>query len=495
MEKTSRQITSVKTISIIIAITLLASIVPLLYIGLYDYPSSDDFTYSHQTHQIWQDTHSIKLTLKAAAETSLQYYNEWQGTYSACSLMALQPGIFNLYSITPFILIFTLISGTFGLLYIILIKYLNSNLWQYLAISSSMTLLSLQFIKSPVEAFFWYNGSIYYTFYFSISLFLYYILLIYIKSSNKKKKIQYGILCCLLALFIAGGNFVIGLTTFLILCSISIILYYLKKRIPITVIFISIVFLAGFIISIAAPGNNMRAATITTETPSAIYAIYLSLIKGAQLIFRWSKPTIILVFIVISIIMIPIIKKTNFSYPHPIWVTLSSYAIFCSLFTPSYYAMGISGWDRTINMCQYYFYWFVLFNLFYHIGHLLKKPVAYNRLLPFIIKIKQIQAFFDKHSILALTMIIILFLSTIIQPRSTTYKTMKDLISGDVLQYAQDMEYRQKKYNSDETDLILSPLSAKPETLFHDDIFPDKEHWVNKSIATYFNKNSIILKE
>ena len=72
---------------------------------------------------------------------------------------------------------------------------------------------------------------------------------------------------------------------------------------------------------------------------------------------------------------------------------------------------------------------------------------------------------------------------------------MKDLISGDVLQYAQDMEYRQKKYNSDETDLILSPLSAKPETLFHDDIFPDKEHWVNKSIATNINKNSIILKE
>ena len=45
---------------------LLLSLIPLIWLGRYNYPTGDDYYYGAETHLVWQQTGSITQTLAAA---------------------------------------------------------------------------------------------------------------------------------------------------------------------------------------------------------------------------------------------------------------------------------------------------------------------------------------------------------------------------------------------------------------------------------------------
>ena len=72
-----------KKYMIIIIILLILSIIPLCIISHYNHPSTDDYGYAMLTRDVWRETGSIFALLKAAIHTSINFYNSWQGLYSA----------------------------------------------------------------------------------------------------------------------------------------------------------------------------------------------------------------------------------------------------------------------------------------------------------------------------------------------------------------------------------------------------------------------------
>lgn len=162
-------------------------------------------------YKAWTATHSFGACIQAAWAESMHIYQTWQGTYSACFLMALQPGIFGKYWLVPIILLGSLILSTYTLGYTILRRLLHISKLEYTFISTLFVLMTVQFVWSFYDAFCWYNGAMYYTLYYSISLFLASLLIEFHLTKSIIAKIIITLVSAALAIFIAGGNFVTGL--------------------------------------------------------------------------------------------------------------------------------------------------------------------------------------------------------------------------------------------------------------------------------------------
>ena len=111
----------------------------------------------------------------------------------------------------PIILLFSLIGSTYTILYMLMRKILHTTLLEYLFVSTIFVLATIQFTWSYYDAFFWYNGAMYYTLFYSLSLLLDSLLICYQRTSSQIKRLTIGAISICLAIIVAGGNFVSGL--------------------------------------------------------------------------------------------------------------------------------------------------------------------------------------------------------------------------------------------------------------------------------------------
>ena len=110
-------------------------------------------------------------TILTAFSQVKKTYLDWQGTFSAVFLFALQPGVFGeqYYFITTFLLLGTFVIGTFYFLFVICNYYMKADKSSWIIVSVCVLTLSIQLVFSARESFYWFNGGIYYTFYYSLS--------------------------------------------------------------------------------------------------------------------------------------------------------------------------------------------------------------------------------------------------------------------------------------------------------------------------------------
>ncbi len=181
-----------KIVTGIAIMVLIVSIIPILWISQYLHPFGDDYVFGAEVYKIWNETHSFPACIQAAWNVAMTMYHTWQGTYSACFLMALQPGVFGQYWLGPIILLFSLAGSTYTLLYMVMRKLLHSSKLEYLFVSTLFVLMTIQFTWSYYDAFFWYNGAMYYTLFYSLSLTLASLLICYQQVDSKFKKAIIG---------------------------------------------------------------------------------------------------------------------------------------------------------------------------------------------------------------------------------------------------------------------------------------------------------------
>mgnify|MGYP000017640997 CR=1 FL=1 len=170
----SNQFNMKRWILFFIVIIFILSLIPVLYIAIYNHPSVDDFFNGNLARDTFQETRSVYKTLSTAYDNTLHTYNSWQGSFSSVFLMSLQPTIWsdNLYFLTTFIMLLSFIISSFFFSYELLVKLLKLSKTAWLIIISVIVGVSIQLVPSPVSAFYWYTGSVYYTFFYSLSLFL-----------------------------------------------------------------------------------------------------------------------------------------------------------------------------------------------------------------------------------------------------------------------------------------------------------------------------------
>ena len=183
----------------ILTVLLTFSLVPMLFIAIYARPFVDDYGYSTRTHDAWQATHSVIALVGAIGEEVVDAYYTWQGSFSAIALFSLQPGIFSekVYGLSTFILVAMFLLGT----YLFITAVFGEKSSVTTIVFASLSIMLMQTLPHAIQGFYWWNGSSYYTLFYSLMLIQWGMLL-------KRKKFIFP---CILGFIIGGGNFVTGL--------------------------------------------------------------------------------------------------------------------------------------------------------------------------------------------------------------------------------------------------------------------------------------------
>lgn len=488
--KSSHQI---KIFGIIMILLETISILPLLTIAHYNHPSADDYGYGILTAHSWLDTGSLLETLKAALITVKETYLNWQGSFSGIFVMTLQPSIFgeNWYPVGTYVILASYLIGFMLLGKTLFNRYLNNSKNHYFLICFTLFVFSIQLAPFPRQSYYWFNGSVYYTFFHGLALILFALVLRMQKTVRKLKLAPLLVFSILLAFIIGGSNYVTALQSALLLLFLSIYLITSKSRniVPVSMVFIALILSLG--ISILAPGNAIRQAIIP-DHPSIAKAILASFFWAGVYICKWSSLYLIGVFLVLTPFIIDSVRLSTLTFQKPWLVPIASFLILSASFAPAIYGLGKPP-ERVLNIIFYLFVLLSSINIFYFTGWLLKQRMrVFTKACTQWMNRKHINSpffFFIFGSIVLLT-------AFVQEPDIAVKEATQSLITGEAIQYDSEANARLMIYlDKNILNVVVKEYSVKPSLLFNNDIETDAKNWKNESAADFYRKDRIVIKE
>jgi len=355
-------------------VALLVLVVPMLLIAQYDLPLGDDIIYSAPVQQALAQEPTLQNTVNAAGGVVAEKYQSWQGTFSAIFLMALQPGAFGLsyYQITPYLMMASLIVSTLFLLYTLLCTLLQLPRRVWLIIGSILLIFSIQLCSSAREAFYWYNGAVYYTLYHAFLLVLITLIIRLFHTTRTWSRITYAVLGVLLCAVLSGGNYASIMIGGAALCfAVAYAIWGKRHRLLPPLIAMLLIFGAGVAVSILAPGNAVRQAEVLASgvaQSGPIRAIALAIAMGAGFALQWLDGAAIALILLTVLFIGPALRKTGWNFRYPLLVIAFAFLVFASQFAPSAYAASSPGPYRLRNVVYFMYLWMIHFDAAYLTG-------------------------------------------------------------------------------------------------------------------------------
>lgn len=486
----ARIVKPLKIIGIVAALFGVLSVIPLLLLASFNHPSADDFSYGLLTAHIWNDTGSILETLNAAFITVKNTYLNWQGSFSGVFLMALQPSIFGetWYSMGTYIILTGLLVGMLFLTKTLFVLFLTKSKQYAYLIGFILFVFSIQLAPYPRQSYYWYNGSIYYTFFYGIALIFSALVLKMQRSDNPKKRILLQVLSIVLALIIGGSNYVTALQTALLLMLFSIYLIASKcKNIaPVLIVFFALIAALG--VSILAPGNRIRQAMIPSH-PSVVQAIIASFFWTGLHIFKWTSLYLIGLYLVLAPYIVHAVRSSTLSFKKPWLVALIGFTVLAAGIAPSIYGLGTPP-ERVQNIVYYLFVLFASITVFYTTGWFQRKQIrVFSNEFEQWAKRKQL------HSPVSIFLFgaLVLFAAFVQEPDIAVKESIQSLVSGEAKQYDVEANERLKWYLDKRIKRVrVHKFSAKPSLLFNGDVDSNVDYWQNTTVAKYYDKESVV---
>ena len=468
----------------VLLVILLLLLIPMFAIARYDVPAADDFSFSCETHAAIVSRGSVTDILSGAVEKAVKVYYTWQGSFSAIFLMALQPAIWGLpyYAFTTWIMVLSLLGGIFFFFHRVLhgVFGVSMSIAGIAAIVASAA--CTQFLPSPNQSFYWYNGAVYYTFTFAVMIVLIAVVTGYLLYGSWWRIASSVFLC----LIIGGSNYITALFTSIAGMLLLAILMWKKDRRMMTLLLPYVVLLGAFLLSIRAPGNAVRQG-FYTDHPGALEAVLLSFRSAVRKMFEWAD----LRYASCMIFLIPILwagaGESQFSFPLPGAVSAVSFCLFSSLFTPHLYALGSDGPERLLNILYFSFLLLSILNLFWWFGWIVKKkrPRSMNRGISL-----GMFSIFSACAALCLVSSVLFFHGTL-----TSVAAFSELRSGEAKKYYSQAEERQRILeNPDILDCEFEPFASQPYILFFTDMTENPTSYENEDTANFYRKNSIVVR-
>lgn len=467
-------------ILLLLLLVLAATLVPLLLLAPYDIPCADDFNYSIDTHRAFLHSGRPTAVLGAAMKTAANVYKTWQGTYAAAFLMALQPAICGerMYAVTPFLMLGILILGTFCLCMCLFSRIFRLPRQFGACVAAVLCLLSIGLQPSPVQAFFWYNSSIFYTFFYSLSLLAFALAIPVAQKGGVARIVVLSALC----LFLGGGNYVTALNSSLLFAAATFLCLVTHKsgwkHLLVPLLFL----LFGFGLSIAAPGNAVRQNAIGPAT-GALRAIGGSFGRALQNSVHFFSLPVFGSLVLLAVLFWPAATQTAFPFRLPGLVTLFSFCLFSALFTPTLYALGSSGDARVRNIVYDAYLLLLVLNEFYWIGWLQQRRGGISSAVHVV------------PLLCAASLCLSCCLGYVLSGNPiSTLGALGHLRSGDAALYRRAADERfTVLQDASILDAVLEPFPVKPYLLFFDDITVDENDSRNQSICIYYDKDSVVL--
>lgn len=471
--------------AILLIVGLFVSILPIIISSFYSHPLADDFGFSEKVNHVVKSGGGIIEILSAGFQQVKDTYLGWQGTYAAIFIFSMQPAAFseNLYFLTSIVMLTSLIASTIFFINTVF-NALDFDKKYGLIISAVILLLSIHFVVDKNQAFFWWNGCSYYTLFYSFSLILFSLLIKIYFTDKASTKIICFIIALFLSILIGGGNYSTALLTTVILGIALVFAFKTNKKILPYYLLIFAVLLAGFIINMIAPGNSVRAAGVTGESP--IKAIIHSVFYTVSYIAKWTGLAQIAGFIIIAVIAVILTKNTDFQYKYPLLVLVTSVLVFATQLTPPLYAMSSVGSGRQINIYYYSYYLFVTFNIFYFCGWINHKR---------IIKVKT-GNIKKSYVLCGFLMLMCVFIGGCLNygiHNITFVDTLLALKNGTPQTYS--IEYMERIDEIKKGNTTISDVKTVPDFFAPFNIEEDSSFWINKQIACYYDVDKITLKK
>lgn len=464
------------SIIIILMITLL---VPIFMVAKYNHPSADDYDYAILTHETVLNGGNIFDVIKSAVTTSLNFMQTWQGLYSSAFLLALQPSIFgeSFYIFTTYIVIASLFIGIFSLTKTIFKYIFKSDSKKYWFISILILFIYVQILPSPVEGFYWYNGSMNYEFFLAVLLIE---IAQFIKYYNTRK-IKNIIFATILAFILSGGNHITAFAGILFSLAFLIISILKKKKWYYSIIPL-ISGIVGFIINATAPGTAIRHEAINYEG-SIVKTILTTVTESINTMSNFTNLSIILIGLVLCIILFKELKNVKIRFRTILITGIVFYIIYSGMMCAPLYATGGYGGFRVYDIyCITYIIMFLTMTCMigsYIISYIDQKKLNHN-----------------SNKINNISLVILFFIILFISKTGTTNEAIRELKSGELEAYDAIMNERIDTYiNNENKNLQIDSINVRPYLIYFDDITEDPNDWRNKSLTSYYNKESIVIKK
>lgn len=487
----------------ILWILFVGLIIPILYIGRYNVISADDYAYGLEVHRNWIENHSLFQAIGTAFEVVANRYMTWQGTYTSVFFMSLNPLNFHNGAgwLIPLFMISMLCLST-GFFFKQSIACITGNKVRGGIVVRGIALLYLlmfiQSLTSPVEGFFWYNGAVHYILMHSFMLFYLGLFLKLQKGVREKMKtvafLGQTLLLCILGVLIGGGNYISALQCM----EVGIVIVaagFLFKKLSIAQIVGFLTMAAGFVASVAAPGNALRqAGTNGMSVPSAIFSSFIMAVKDVK---EWVNPLLIFFLLIIIPFLWQLAKEIPFDFRYPLIAAILCYCLYASLYAPCLYGVGNVDSGRMRNVIQASFYIYLLVGELYILGALQRRIYKSNKewSKDMITVITIGQKYVWLYRIILLAGIVCVLVLTGDKNTYTSMSALRSVAIGEAQIYYEENLERQAIIAGEEQDIYLEPLSVKPHVLYFADYVTkeDPNNWINRTAARYYNKNSIQL--
>ena len=466
---------------------LIASLVPLLLLGRYDWPSSDDYCYAYLPHEALLQGGSF---WGEVWHTMWGYYKSWQGTFTALGLMAVTPLTFSeyLYWLTPVVMLASLCAGTFKLTDTLVRRGLGATWRQTVFVAAPMLLLSIQFVPSPKDSFYWWNGAVYYTFTYGIMLLLVERFTA-LKLAQSRRQMLWAVLPGILAAILVGGSNYVSALLATLIGGLFLLWFLWKERgkfLPGLVLFLALAI--PFAISFLAPGNQVRQDS-AAEPLGAVGAVIMSILQAGKDCLTW--PNWVHVFALLLLIPAAwgLTEKVKFSFPLPLFFSVFTFLLFAAQNAPHYYALSQAGPERLRSIVYYAFYWLIVLNLWYWMGWLRRA------VLP---RVKEPEKLLRRCRQLIPVVLVLLVVVGLGRCWGSLacVRASASLADGSAAAYYQEQAARMDYLlDPNVTDSVFEPIQNRPPLLYNSDITTDPADWRNNLMRMFYHKNSVTLSQ
>lgn len=486
--------TAEKMIAIMLMVILTACVGLLLYVGRYNCLNvGDDFIYAKAGQQVWNSTHSVFAMFKYAIADSINMWKTWQGLYFDNMLYAFLLGMFAengmafsaYFSLLP-LAVCGLMAGI-----IVFKEVLGMDLSKAVIITIPVILFQIMYTPSPSEGFYWPGSAINHTLTYALFELSFAVWLYIVRGSDKNKLVVAKVMAVCLCVMIGGGSYVSAVPMICVVILMVIYAFAIKSKEKYYLLGLMVFFLVCLGFNVMSPGAKVRQED-AGETYRWWEAILMSFVEAIKYIKNWSAFAEVIILLVLMIpASIESTLKLKFNFKYPWLVTLLTFGIYASQFTPCLYSLRDIGTYRVQNIYRFSLYVLLCANLWYWCGFVVKK--IEDGL------VKKLESYkFGGLVLLVASVVVIGGFSLFILKTSGDTMTIKSALyslkSGQFENYYQENQIRKEILTNPEEDEVYIDRFSKPPYLININDVAEDGNWYNVILENYYDKKAIHAK-
>lgn len=357
------------------ALLFFLSLLPIIYVGLFNYATGDDYWYSINTHAGFVEE-GIWGALKGSFLTVAEFYEGWQGTWFTIFLFSLSPNNFaqNGYVIVVFLTLSLLIGSVVCLANHYLVKLLKLTRGAVAVIVCMVLYLAFQYMPRGTSGIYWFNGIMHYL----VPFFVGAVAIVYTqKFVDRKRKRDYFVLFLCFTL-LGGGSYLVPVSASLAACLILVSKLEIKegslkqKKLVLAYDWRNLWVLAalaaeaaGLFISFMSPGNSVRGGEeFGFSLKWALDCVFQAIDRGIYLgeDYFLKNPVNTIVYLMLAVILwqqMWRVDKERFRFKNPLLFVIYTNGIYWASYMPEIYARS----DVSGGVPNTYFHIFLLVTL------------------------------------------------------------------------------------------------------------------------------------